>query len=108
MGIKKNMLNTKLRLEMVKAMVEDRFGEHAKVKYCGRKFKVIAEAEINNADKKVTAEVESPSLVPLLLTADNLFEQDAELFVDHLVEKTKQKIQHEAAIKVLDDYYWRW
>ena len=108
MGIKKNMLNAKLRLETIKAELEDAFGEHAKVKYCGRRFKVTAEAEFNNADNKVTAEVISHSLVPLLTTADEDFECEADMFVNRLVDETKKKIQSAAASRVLDDVFWKW
>ena len=108
MGIKKNMLGAKMRLDMIKAELENEFGDHAKVKYCGRRFKVTAEAEFNDADQKVTAEVISHSLVPLLITADEDFECEADMFVKRLVDDMKEKIRSAAASRVLDDPFWKW
>lgn len=111
MGIRKNNLDARMRLFMIKAAIVDRLGKHAKIKFTGKKIKAEIKTKIKLSEKteeEIEIEYESEELINLLLVSDNEFDGRMCEFVYRFVEETKQKVQREAASKVLVDYYWRW
>lgn len=110
MGIRKNNLDARMRLFMIKAAIVDRLGRHAKIKFNGERLKAEIKTKIKFGDKEeeIETEYESEELINLLIVSDNEFDYRMYEFVRKFVEETKQKVQREAASKVLVEYFWRW
>jgi len=113
MGIfrKNNNLDARMRLFMIKAAIVGKLGKHAKIKFSGKKIKAEIKTEIELSEKtkeEIEVEYESEELIKLLLVSDDEFDYRMNDFVYRFVDETKQRVQREAASKVLVDYYWRW